>query len=272
MLLLGVCSLGVLFFISNAPRLHAASVGYELYQDDKCEIYIEYFPIFPTDSSYATASEEFAFKFYIRQEDWWENVVCHLVPWGWTIDIYFRDDTCGDNNWTIWKRWYPISMSQQGLKINWALSGGYGPLSVGASVQVPDTVDFLTNYTKFEIDYNGKSYMRVGFLDAMYNSNHFWGTTYAEGGGSIGIPNDLAAAHIDHHIEVLVRITVWWVNFVGVPYETHYSVDFILGDDNPPMTDCWLEVKQGNTDFFETNPVYRRGRGGGSLYCYFCMY
>jgi len=93
-------------------------VGYERYQDDKCEIYLEYFPIFPTDSRYPTASEEFVIKFYVWQKDWWEYLVCHLVPWGFTIEVFFRDDTCENNNWITWKRWYPISMSQHGLKVS----------------------------------------------------------------------------------------------------------------------------------------------------------
>jgi len=110
----------------------------------------------------------------------------------------------------------------------------------------------------------GKKYRRIGFLDIIYNSNHFWGCTYAEGAGSIGIPNDLAAAHLGHHIEILVEVTVWWANWAIVPYEIHYTVGFILGDDNPSMTDCWLTVQQGDTTFLETTPTtYPRGGGGG---------
>jgi len=115
-LLLVLCLLGVL--ITNVRPAYGTSVGYERYQDDKCEIYLEYFPIFPTDSRYPTASEEFVIKFYVWQKDWWEYLVCHLVPWGFTIEVFFRDDTCENNNWITWKRWYPISMSQHGLKVS----------------------------------------------------------------------------------------------------------------------------------------------------------
>ncbi|MEM3789018.1 MAG: hypothetical protein QXN95_04030 [Candidatus Bathyarchaeia archaeon] len=228
--------------------------------DDKCEIYLEYFPVVPTDPKYPTASEEFPIKFYIRQKDWYEYLVCHLVPWGWTIRVCFRDD-CGQNGWVEWKRWYPISMSQSGLTVTWTLGVGSEYLSLSASVQAPPIKECVVNYSKVEVEYNGEKYMRVGFLDVYYDSNNLWGSTYAEGAGSIGIPNDLAQAHIGHHITILVQVTVWWANWAIVPYEEHYTVNFILGDDNPSTTDCWLTVEQGHTNFLESGS--RDGGGGG---------
>lgn len=248
---------------------YASSCGYERYVDDKCEIYLEYFPIVPTDPNYPTASEEFAIKFYIWQYDWWEYLVCHLVPWGWTIEVYFRDETCEQNDWNVWKRWYPISMSQTGLTVTWKLGGSFGPLSISANIQVPAIKKVEVNYTKSEINYDGKTYMRVGFIDVYYDSNNLWGSTYAEGAGSIGIPNDLAQAHLGHHITILVVVTVWWINYAIVPYERHYSVYFVLGDDDPSTTDCWLTVEKGNTNFSIVKPIVRRGGGRGGCFLMF---
>ncbi|MEM3728786.1 MAG: hypothetical protein QXF75_06290 [Candidatus Bathyarchaeia archaeon] len=221
---------------------YAVSCKHEWYVDDKCEIYLEYFPIFPTDSNYLTASEEFAIKFRVRQKDWMEYLVCHFVPLGWTMEVFFRDNTCGKNDWVMWKIWYPTSTNQNGITVTRTLWVSGEPININASVQIPPTYGFKIDYTRFEEDFNGKKYMSVAFLGVSYFCNNLWGSTYAEGVGSIGIPNDLAQAHIDHHVTILVKVTLYWVSFT-FPTIKYRTINLLLGDGTP-STDCWLMVKQ----------------------------
>jgi hypothetical protein len=199
---------------SQIRSSHAISFGYEEYRDDKCEIYLEYLPIVPTDPTYPTASEEFAIKYDILQKDWWEGMY-HYFPWAWIISVHFRDDTCGNNGWTEWKKWYPEEVNQNGLDITLGASIG-GPITMSATIQVKDAV-FETNNTKWEENYNGKIYMHVGSLVAQYNSNPSWGSAYTEGVGLLGIPNHLGATHISHHVEIFVDVLVVWMAVVYIP-------------------------------------------------------
>ncbi|MEM2971919.1 MAG: hypothetical protein QW270_05800, partial [Candidatus Bathyarchaeia archaeon] len=213
----------VLLVFPMVRSVQAVSCGYERYKDDNCEIYLEYFPIVPADLFYPAASEEFPIKFYISQNDLGfldPLYYCHVVPEYWSIDVYFRDDTCGENDGVTWKRWYPTSPAHNKLPISWSLgvSGYY--LSLGVTVTLSDTKEFLTDYSQFEIDYNGKTFRRVGFLKLTYNSNWYWfGSVSVDGAGSIGIPNDLAQSHLGHHVEILVRVTVSWKIAAG--WERH---------------------------------------------------
>ena len=271
----------VLSMFTQIKSVHAVSCGYERFVSDDLEIYLEYFPTVPVDINNPTASEEWAFKFYIRQKNIPFGLPPDLfqyIPDGWTIEVYFRDDDCENNNWVEWKRWYPISMSNNHLPVSWSLSAGYGGLSIGTTITVPDTNTFEPNYTKFPayID-QGKIYMRVGYLKVGYNSNSYWNGATCEGAGSLGIPNDLAAQHLGHHIKICFRFTVRW-KALFIPIK-EYQVQFIVGDDWPADTDCFITVDQGTTSFStggssrppEPNygtPQSRRGIGcGGSRTC-----
>lgn len=239
----------ILAMFFQIRSVYAASSGYERHQDDKCEVYLEYFPTVPYDINCPTASEEFPIKFYVYQDDWYQDVYKHFVSSGFMIEVAFRDDTTEDSNWVEWKRWYPISMDQYGHDITWSLAGDYGPLSVRATVTGPDLDDVLTDYTKYEVVFNDETYIHVGTLDVYYPSNNLWGSTYAEGGGSIGIPNDLALTHEGNHIKILVKVTLYWINYAIWPDGHMKELFFILGDDDPATTDCWLTVEQGSTEF-----------------------
>jgi len=244
--------------------VYAASSGYERYQDDKCEVYLEYFPTVPYDTNFPTASEEFPIKFYVYQDDWNQDIYKHFVPDGFMIEVAFRDDTTEDSDWVEWKRWYPISMDQYGQDITWSLAGGYGPVSVSATVTGPDLEDVLTDYTKYEMAFNGETYTHVGTLDVYYPSNHFWGSTYAEGGGSIGIPNDLAVSHEGNHIKILVKVTLYWINYAIWPDSHMKELFFVLGDDIPTTTDCWLTVEEGTVAFGDPSWLAISAGSGGT--------
>jgi hypothetical protein len=236
---------------------HAVSSGYEIYEDDKCEIYLEYFPTVPYDAYYLTASEEFPIKFSVFQDHWYENLgLTHLVPAGFTVDVAWRDVTANDSDaWPTWKKWYPISVTQYGSKVTWTLGGSYGPLTVAATIEGQDMFAPDTDYSKYPIVYGGEAYEHLGGLDIYYDSSNNWASATTEGAGSIGIPNDLAAYHDGHHVKILVTIHVYWINYAFWPYQEDYEVNFVLGDDTPSDTDCWLTVEQGNTGFSIHNPI-----------------
>lgn len=261
----------VLSMFTQVRSVHAVSCGFERYQDADCEIYLEYLPIIPVDAGCPTASEEFAFKFYV----WQEAIeitpyVFYYWPDGWSLEVFFFDE-CGINGWPTWKRWYPISMSDRDTQVSWGLSTGVGPVGLSTTIKVPDTGSFVTNYTKHPYNYNGEDYMRIGYLHLNYNSNGGWtGITQCEGAGSLGIPNDLGAAHMGHHAKLLFRFQVRW-RFCWTWKQ--YIVDFVIGDDVPPDTDCLLPVAQGTTTFTATPytpPVvpskYRRHCGSGGCF------
>lgn len=244
---------------SQIRSAYAVSSGYERYKDDYCEVYVEYFPIVPFDPNYPTASEEFAIKFYVIQQSWWSGI-CKYWPDAFAVVVYFRDDTCGNISYTTWKRWYPTSTSQSGWTISWSLSGGYGPLTIGATISTPDS-GFYTNYTKFPETNprDGKEYMHLSDLVVDYNDNCFWGSTYTEGAGSIGIPNDQAAIHAGHHTLIAIWFGLYWKRLWAEWPPMKEYVYFRIGDDIPVDTDCWLTVEQGGTAF----SVYTGGDGGG---------
>jgi len=245
----------VLSMLIQVRSVHAVSCGYERHVSDDFEVYLEYLPIFPVDSNNPSASEEWAFKFYIKQKNIGRPIVVPscasffpYIPGGWNIDVYFRDDTTVSNNWTTWKRWYPLSMSDNHLPVSWSLSAGYGPLTIGTTITVPNSNTFDPNYTKFPayLD-DGKIYMRVGYLKVGYASTMLWDGATCEGAGSLGIPNDLAAQHLGHHIRIYFRFTVrWWCPW---PPIKEYPVTFIVGDDYPAATDCFITAQQGTTSF-----------------------
>ena len=240
---------------------HATSCGYERYKDNKSEVYVEYFPIVPYDTNYPTASEEFPIKFYVFQNHWYENFgLTHPVPAGFTVDVGFRDDTTNDSGWPTWKRWYPLSMEQYGTKVSWTLGGSYGPLTVATTVKGENMFAPDTDYSKYEMVYNGETYVHMGTLKIYYNSNNLWGSATTEGAGSIGIPNDLAVNHDGHHVKILVRVHVYWINYALWPYQEDYEVNFVLGDDIPSDTDCWLTVQRGDATF---SVIPNSGGGGG---------
>ncbi|MGB9684332.1 MAG: hypothetical protein ACPL1Z_05320 [Candidatus Bathyarchaeales archaeon] len=97
--------------------------------------------------------------------------------------------------------------------MSWSLGVGYEGLSIGASITAPPIHAISTNYTKFPTTYNGESYMFLSSLHVTYSSNPLWGSTYAEGAGSIGIPNDLAKFHSGHHIQILIVFVLFWTCF-----------------------------------------------------------
>jgi len=264
--LLTLALLLIIPMFSQIRSAYAVSCGYERYQDDTCEVYLEYYPIVPFDPSYPTASEEFPIKFYFSQKNWWEfdplTLWHHIVPRAWSISVFYRDD-CGDSDYVTWKRWYPTSTSQNGWEISWRLSGTHEGLTVGAILTAPDSVQWATNYTKYYKD----GYLHVGGLGEEFASNTLWGDTYVEGAGSLGIPNDLAQSHEGHHVIFWVHVRLAWVklDWLGIPEAIRYlDLDFYLGDDDPSDTDCWLTVEQGNTGFSLEKPS---SGGGGSLPC-----
>lgn len=256
-------SLAMLLIFSLFRNVYATSSGYERYKDDYCEVYIEYFPILPYDPNYPTASEEFVIKFYVIQNDWW-NWLVHHWPSHFIVAVWFRDDTCGEINYVTWKRWYPTTTTQNGWKVSWSLSGAYGPLSISATVSTPDS-HFETNYDKYYDTYpgDGKVYLHLSHLVVDYNDNILWGSTYTEGAGSLGVPNDLAQPHEGHHIKIIVQFRLYWWRqnlFDPLTLRLEYEeIIFVIGDDIPIDTDCLLYVQQGNTDFF----ISHGGDGGG---------
>ncbi len=252
---------------SQIRNVHATSSGYERYQDNYCEVYVEYFPIVPFDPAYPTASEEFAIKFYVIQQSWWSGI-CKYWPDGFIVAVYFRDDTCGNISYTTWKRWYPTSTSQSGWYVSWSLSGGYGPLTIGATISTPDSW-FQANYTKYpEINPpDGKEYMHLSDLLVDYNDNLFWDSTYTEGAGSIGVPNAVAQAHEGHHTLIAIWFGLVW-NRLWAEWPSKVEwVYFRIGDDIPADTDCWLTVEQGDTAFSDGtgSPSPPPSGGGGGL-------
>jgi len=251
---------------------YAASSGFERFKDDESEIYFEFLPIVPFDPTYPTASEEWAFKFHIWQNSYWTFYPFEKrFPRGFDISVYYRCDSCGDSNYATFKTWYPTAISQYGWTVTWSLSGGYGPLDLTTTVAGPDVFGYERNYDKFDEEYGGKTYLHVADLSATYRSWYGWGPVDVYGGGSIGIPNDLAPAHEGHHVLIWIHVHLWWFDYEWLfgHYEEHHRYyDFVLGDDDPAGTDCWVTVERGNTQFSETKPVYRRrGGGGGRCYC-----
>jgi hypothetical protein len=259
----------------QTKSVHAASSGFERFKDDESEIYFEFLPIVPFDPTYPTASEEWAFKFHIWQNSYWTVYLLEKrFPRGFDISVYYRCDTCGDSNYATFKTWYPTSTNQYGWTVTWSLSGGYGPLSITTTVAGPDVNGYEKNYDKFDETYGGKTYLHVADLSTTYPVWIWSGPIDVYGGGSIGIPNDLAPAHEGHHVLIWIHVHLWWLDYDWWSfYEHHRYYDFVLGDDDPAGTDCWLTVEQGNTQLSETVPVYRGGGGGGGgRYCYFCTY
>ena len=266
-LLLSVLLVLTVVFLTNPA--YAISTGWERYQDDKCEIYLEYFPVFLFDPYYPTASEEFAIKYYIMQDSFWMDPLNKFVPWAFKIRAGYRDVTDGSLDWTEWKRWYPLSMKQHGMDIVWRLMYGEQGLTFGAAVSVSKIASTKTNYTQDEWVYNGNTYMFLGSLSVTYASNVFWNQASCEAGGSINIPNDLAMNKEGHHVEVLVEVTTWWIDWIDTRAPRVYKhppVYFVLGDDNPATTDCWLTVEEGTVGFGEGgSPQYltiSAGTGG----------
>lgn len=250
-----LCLLLTFLVASLVSSVSAVSSGYERYKDNACEVELEYLPIVPYNPAYPTASEEFPIKFHFWQKAWWHGPwwdLRKMVPRGFTIKVYYRDDSCSYSNYVTWKRWYPTSTSHYGWTITWRLSGTYGPLTLSGLVQGPSVFGYYTNYNKYYKSYGGKSYLHVGDLWTEYRSNLFWGSTNVYGGGSIGIPNSRTQSHQGHHALVLVQVTLIWVdyNMLGYPKRLEYrDYSFILGDDIPWDTDAWITVQQGDTNF-----------------------
>lgn len=257
-----------LLSLSVLPRrVGASSVGYEHCFGDVYEVFVQYFPVVPCDSAYPTTSEEFPIRFYIVQKDWWLDPIAfyHVVPVSWKIDVFFRDDTTGINNWMVWQRWLPVSMTQCGMVVSWSLSVGASGIGIGASVKALGAWSIETDYSNYSSAYNGKVYRHLSGLKWTYNSNYWWfGEVVAEGAGVIGIPNDLALKHLHDHVEFLVLVSLEWkVMGAGGELETRF-VSCLLGDDNPSAYDCWLTVEQGRVDFSLTPVIYWHGSRCGT--------
>ena len=245
--------------------VHAVSSGYERFKDGKSEVKLEYLPIVPYDPSYPTASEEFAIKFHIWQRSWWVvPLLCKRFPRGFEIKVYYRCDSCGYSDYVTWKEWYPTSTSQYGWTIAWSLSGGYGPLTLSTTVEGPsDVFGYDRNYDKYDESYGGKTYLHVGELSTTYRSSYSWGDVDVYGGGSIGIPNAVAQAHEGHHVLIWVHVLLRWLEYDWWGhYPKHQHYDFVLGDDTPADTDCWLTVVQGGTSFSSDDGEDGGGGGG----------
>ena len=255
LLLLALLVITTIAFQTNP--VSAVSCGFERYVDDECEVYLEYFPIVPFDTAHPTASEEFPMKFNVQQNDWWEPIAVHVWPHAFRVSVYFRDDTCGDIDYVSWKRWYPTSVSQNGWKVQWSLGGGYGPLSIGATISAPDS-SITANYTKYPVD--DETYMHLSHLTVDYHDNWAWfGSVHAYGAGSINVPNDASQPHEGHHVLIWVIFDLYW-HVLSDPPTRRKTIGFCIGDDTPADTDCWLTVKKGKTDFDLEKPG---GPGGG---------
>ncbi|MEM2117763.1 MAG: hypothetical protein QW386_01935 [Candidatus Bathyarchaeia archaeon] len=150
---------------------------------------------------------------------------------------------------------YPTSSSQSGQPVSWTLTVGTEFLSLGATINAISG-DFYTNYTRYEKD----GYTHLQQLAEMYGYDPFRGSVYTEGAGSIGIQNGLAQAHQGHHATIWIHVrAMWWEYLYGlVPIGIALmDTNFIIGDDIPSETDCWLTVEQGDTSFTV------EGGGGG---------
>jgi hypothetical protein len=252
-----VCLMLIFLVAFQVSSVSAVSSGYERYKDNDAEIRLEYLPIVPYNPSQPTASEEFAIKFHLWQRAWLHGpwwALRKMVPRGFKINVYYRDDTCGyPSNYVTWKRWLPTSTGQYGLTFTWRLSGGYPPLSLSGSVDGPSVFGYNTNYNKYSATYYGIYYCHVADLEAEYRSYLLWGNTHVDGGGSIGIPNDVAQSHQGNHALVWVKVTLVWIDldaiFGTLKEKVYRYYNFILGDDIPSDTDCWLTIQQGDTNF-----------------------
>jgi len=140
--------------------------------------------------------------------------------------------------------------------VSWSLSASIGPISLGTTISVPFcTSSIEANYTKVPAnisDDGGKAYMRVSNLNVNYGMYWFSQIFTCEGAGSLGIPNDLAAQRLGNHIKMYLRFTLQWVDDWG-DRKKEYTW-FILGDDIPSMTDCFIPVQQGTTTFTVADP------------------
>jgi len=252
---------------SFPQRAFCFSSGYERHTTDLFEVYTEYFPIVPVDLSNPTASEEFAIKFQIRQNDYWDSVI-HYVPSAFGVHVFFWDE-CGSSDWPTWKRWYPTSTEQSGLIASWTLSAETGKLGISASIATAAIHHYNTNYTKYSVDYDGKTYIHIGSLEVYYDCWPWWGQVYAEGAGSLGIPNDVAINHNGHHVQIAIQFILSWTGFFTTwPVATSIGACyFIVGDDIPADTDCWITVQPGKTNFAIKYPQ-SSGGGGGCPYIY----
>lgn len=250
-------------FLTNPA--YAVSSGYERYKDDECEVYLEYFPIVPFDSYYPTASEEFAIKFHIWQNSWWVVPLLDVMfPRGFEIKVYYRCDSCGYSDYASWKTWYPTSTTQYGATVDWHLSEGYAPFTLSASVSGPDVFSFDRNYDEYDESYGGKTYLHVGDLAATYRSNFAWGPVDVYGAGSIGIQNGAAQGHQGHDVRIWVHVTLRWLEYDWWQYFDRYRhFNFVLGDDNPADTDCWLTVEEGTVAFGDDHHFLTISSGSG---------
>ena len=248
--ILSLCLLLVFLATFQVSSVSAVSSGYERVKDSISEVYLEYLPIVPYNPSQPTASEEFGIKFHFWQKSYSPFPLTQRFPRGFKLRVYYRDDSCGYSNYVTWKRWYPTSESQYGTTITWSLSGAYGPLSLSGTVGGPDVFGYDRNYDKYYKSYDGKTFLHVGDLSATYRSNYLWGDVDVYGGGSIGIPNDVAKCHEGHHALIWVHVELRWLEqdlFSIFDVYRHY--DLVFGDDVPWNTDAWITVQQGNTNF-----------------------
>ena len=132
------------------------------------------------------------------------------------------------------------------------------------------------NYDNYNVEHDGKIYNHLSYLKMYYRGDTTPRTVYAEGGGSMNVPNDLAMSHSIHHILVLVRVDVIWYMYQRSSITPWMYVgtgtlplSFVLGDDNPAETDCLLYVEQGDTAFsVHTGSSGGGGGGGGCPYVY----
>ena len=233
--------------------VHAVSSGFERYKDKNCEIYLEYFPIVAYDSTYPTASEEFPITFHLWQRSYSHGLIGEVkrFPRGFEIMVYYRDDSCGYSEYVTWKTWYPTSTKQYGLSLSWSLSGAYGPLTISQTFNAPTVFGYDTNYDEYYEKYGRKSYRHLSDLSATYRSNYAWGSTDVYGAGNIAIRNDMAQDHQGHDVLIWVHVMLYWLDYeilFGHYTDVYRHFDFVLGDDTPADTDCWLTVEQGGVN------------------------
>jgi len=259
-----------LIILSLCPeKAYCFSSGYERYVHDLFEVYVEYFPIVPYDLANPTASEEFAMKFQITQNDYWDNVVIHYVPSCFGVHVFFWDE-CNSSSWPEWKKWYPTTTDQRGVIVSWDLSAEAGKLGISASIATGDIDHIATNFTKYPTEHEGKTYIHIGSLEVYYACNCLWGQVFAEGAGSLGIPNDVAINHAGHHIQIAIQVMLGWTGyFLTWPVATSTGACyFITGDDDPASTDCWISVQQGKTNFGIHYPYSPPGGGCPTLFAW----
>jgi len=238
---------------TSSKSVYAVSHGYEYYEDNICDVYVRYLPAVPYDPNRPTASEDFGVTFHVKQVGWWQlGIPIHVQPYAFWLFVFARDDCCSTNYVNV-ERFYPLSTSQYGLTLQWTFTGGY-IVTLSTTLSGTNIASYTENRTKQTLE---DGWVLLGNLKTIYN----WGLDIignevsTEGGVNIAVTNDFAAPHEGHHIVFELYFLMLWTD------GTERHVMFIIGDDIPAETDCWLTVEQAQSTFKIINP--NSGGGGG---------